>query len=408
MRGAAPLDRNAAPRRPRRSSGDAGAPPIPPRYHTVRSDVLDYRAQREPYVNASQHHDHVDRSARAASPVHVRRDGDAHRHPRGLHDPRGCRPTSSRTSTSRSSPSSGTTRASRPRRWRSASSRNYERVLTTTVNDIEHIESQSLDGVAVIKIFFQPGAQIDAATAQVTAVSQTVAPADAAGHDAAAHHPLQRLERADPAVALESDTLSEQQLFDYGTNFVRADMATVPGAQIPWPYGGKQRQIMVDIDPQRLYALRALAARRHDRDHRAEPDPARPARRRSATNEYSGRAQQRAPRRRRRSTTSRSRPSTARRSTSATSPTCATALAADQHRPRRAASARVLMSILKNGNASTLDIVDAHQGDAARASRARLPEGAEGHAALRPVALRARGGRRASSRRRRSPPASPR
>ncbi len=55
-------------------------------------------------------------------------------------------------------------------------------------------------------------------------------------------------------LALESDTLSEQQLFDYGINFIRAEIATVPGAQIPWPYGGKQRQIMVDIDPARLHA----------------------------------------------------------------------------------------------------------------------------------------------------------
>ena len=63
-------------------------------------------------------------------------------------------------------------------------------------------------------------------------------------------------------VALESDSLTEQQLFDYGMNFIRAELATIPGAQIPWPYGGKQRQIMVDIDPQRLYALGPLAARR--------------------------------------------------------------------------------------------------------------------------------------------------
>ena len=76
---------------------------------------------------------------------------------------------------------------------------NYERALTTTVNDIEHIESQSLTGIAVIKIFFQPGAKIEAATAQVTAISQTVVRADAAGHDAAVHHPLQRVERAHPA-----------------------------------------------------------------------------------------------------------------------------------------------------------------------------------------------------------------
>ncbi len=131
---------------------------------------------------------------------------------------------------------------------------NYERTLTTTVNDIEHIESQSLTGIAVVKIFFQPGARIEAATAQVTAVSQSVLRAMPQGMTppfiirySASNVPIMQ-------AALESDTLSEQQLFDYGTNFVRADLATVPGTQIPWPYGGKQRQIMVDIDPERLYA----------------------------------------------------------------------------------------------------------------------------------------------------------
>ncbi|MEP7052475.1 MAG: efflux RND transporter permease subunit [Pseudomonadota bacterium] len=131
---------------------------------------------------------------------------------------------------------------------------NYERVLTTTVNDIEHVESQTLSGIAVIKIFFQPGASIDAATAQVTAISQTVVRQMPPGATppfiirySASNVPILQ-------IALESDSLSEQQLFDYGVNFIRADIATVPGAQLPYPYGGKQRQVMVDIDPQRLYA----------------------------------------------------------------------------------------------------------------------------------------------------------
>lgn len=130
---------------------------------------------------------------------------------------------------------------------------NYERILTTTVNDIEHIESQSLTGIAVIKVFFQPGARIEAATAQITAVSQSVIRQMPPGATppfvirySASNVPIMQ-------AALESDSLSEQQLFDYGTNFVRADLATIQGTQIPWPYGGKQRQIMVDIDPQRLY-----------------------------------------------------------------------------------------------------------------------------------------------------------
>jgi len=131
---------------------------------------------------------------------------------------------------------------------------NFERGLTTTVNDIEHIESQTLTGVAVIKIFFQPGARIEAATAQVTAIAQTAVRQMPPGtvppfiiRYSASNVPIMQ-------IALQSDTLSEQQLFDYGTNFIRADIATVPGAQIPWPYGGKQRQIMIDIDPQKLYA----------------------------------------------------------------------------------------------------------------------------------------------------------
>lgn len=129
----------------------------------------------------------------------------------------------------------------------------YERNLTTIVNDIEHIESQSLTGVAVIKVFLQPGAPIEAATAQITAFSQTAVRQMPPGATppliirySASNVPIMQ-------AALESDTLSEQQLFDYGTNFIRADLATIQGTQIPWPYGGKQRQIVVDIDPQRLY-----------------------------------------------------------------------------------------------------------------------------------------------------------
>src|SRR3954463_16276395 len=112
---------------------------------------------------------------------------------------------------------------------------NYERALTTTVNSIEHVESQSLTGIAVIKIFFQPGANIDAATAQVTAISQTVVRQMPPGatppfiiRSSAGNVPIRQL-------ALKSDPLSEQQLFDLGVNFVRADIATVQGTQTPWP-----------------------------------------------------------------------------------------------------------------------------------------------------------------------------
>ncbi|HVU06067.1 MAG TPA: efflux RND transporter permease subunit [Polyangiaceae bacterium] len=131
---------------------------------------------------------------------------------------------------------------------------NFERGLTTTVNDIEHIESQTLSGVAVIKVFFQPGAKIEAATAQVTAIAQTAVRQMPPGtvppfiiRYSASNVPILQ-------AALESDSLGEQQLFDYGTNFIRADLVTIPGAQIPWPYGGKQREVMVDIDPEKLFA----------------------------------------------------------------------------------------------------------------------------------------------------------
>ncbi|MBX3226745.1 MAG: efflux RND transporter permease subunit [Labilithrix sp.] len=137
---------------------------------------------------------------------------------------------------------------------------NYERMLTTTVNDIEHIESQSLTGIAIVKVFFQPGVEIEAATAQIAAVSQPavrMAPPGATPpfviRYSASNVPIMQ-------AALESDSMSEQQLFDIGTNFVRADFATIRGTQIPWPYGGRQRLIQVDIDPPRLFA-QGLSAR---------------------------------------------------------------------------------------------------------------------------------------------------
>jgi multidrug efflux pump subunit AcrB len=131
---------------------------------------------------------------------------------------------------------------------------NFERTVTTVVNDIEHVESQSLTGMGVIKLFLQPGASVEGATAQVTAAAQTAIRQMPPGTTpplilrySASNVPILQL-------ALESDSLSEQQLFDYGTNFIRNDIATVQGAQLPWPYGGKQRQIMLDLDLPRLYA----------------------------------------------------------------------------------------------------------------------------------------------------------
>ncbi|MFY9532377.1 MAG: efflux RND transporter permease subunit [Candidatus Acidiferrales bacterium] len=125
---------------------------------------------------------------------------------------------------------------------------NYERFLTTTVNDIQHIESQSLNGIAVVKIFFQPNVQIANAVAQVTAVSQTAIRPMPPG----TYPPLVIQYNASTVpilqLALSGRDLSEQQLFDVGVNFIRTNLVTIPGAAIPYPYGGKQRQVQVDLN----------------------------------------------------------------------------------------------------------------------------------------------------------------
>ena len=124
----------------------------------------------------------------------------------------------------------------------------YQRALTTTVNDIEHIEANSYPGISVIKVFFQPGVDVAVANAQVTAVSQTVVrqmppgtmPPLILNYNAATVPILQ--------LALSGKGLSEQNLFDLGVNTVRPPLVTVPGAAIPWPYGGKQRLVQIDLD----------------------------------------------------------------------------------------------------------------------------------------------------------------
>ena len=128
-----------------------------------------------------------------------------------------------------------------------------ERAMTTTVNDIEHIESQSYNGVAVIKVFFHEGAKVEAGVAQITSICQTLLRIMPPGTTpplivqySASNVPILQ-------IGLSSKTLSEQQLYDIGLNFIRTQLATVQGAQVPLPYGGKSRQIMVDIDPPKLY-----------------------------------------------------------------------------------------------------------------------------------------------------------
>ena len=128
----------------------------------------------------------------------------------------------------------------------------FERALTTTVNDIEHIVANSYNGVGIVKIFFQPNVDIRTANAQVTAISQTLIKAMPPG----ATPPLILNYNASTVpiiqVALSGEGLTEQNLADIGINQLRTPLITVPGAAIPYPYGGKQRQVQIDIDPTAL------------------------------------------------------------------------------------------------------------------------------------------------------------
>src|ERR1700685_1508603 len=129
---------------------------------------------------------------------------------------------------------------------------NSERFVTTLVNDVEHVESQSLNGIAVVKIYFQPTANIQTALAQTTAIMQTILRQLPPGSTP----PLVAIFSASTVpviqIGLDSDSLSEQAIFDYGNNFIRTQLATVQGAALPFPYGGKQRLVSVDIDSQAL------------------------------------------------------------------------------------------------------------------------------------------------------------
>ncbi len=130
----------------------------------------------------------------------------------------------------------------------------FERALTTTVNDIEHIEANSYTGAGIVKIFFQPGADIRIANAQVTAISQTLlrnmppgsVPPLILNYDASTVPIIQ--------LGLSGKDLTEQMLNDIAINFLRVGLVTVPGAAIPYPYGGKFRQIQIDLDPMAMQA----------------------------------------------------------------------------------------------------------------------------------------------------------
>src|SRR6202167_5389325 len=131
----------------------------------------------------------------------------------------------------------------------------YQRILTPTVNDIEHITANSYNGIGIVKIFFQPNADIRTANAQVTSVSQTILKQMPPGatpplilNYSASTVPIIQL-------ALSGEGLTEQMLADIAINQLRTPLVTVPGAAIPYPYGGKQRQIQIDVDPQKLQSL---------------------------------------------------------------------------------------------------------------------------------------------------------
>ncbi|ATM98019.1 AcrB/AcrD/AcrF family protein [Yersinia frederiksenii] len=135
----------------------------------------------------------------------------------------------------------------------------FQRVLTTSVNGVEHIEANSYQGLSVIKVFFQPGVDIAVANAQITASAQVVTrqmptgitPPIVINYNAATVPILQ--------LALSGQGLSEQNLYDLGLNTIRTPLITVPGAAIPYPYGGTQRQIQIDVKPEALQA-RGLSA----------------------------------------------------------------------------------------------------------------------------------------------------
>src|ERR1700741_2902814 len=130
----------------------------------------------------------------------------------------------------------------------------YERVLTTTVDNIEHIESTTVNGIAIVKIYLQPNASIDRGNAQITAVSQTILRQLPPGslppliiNYSASTVPILQL-------SLSGNDLTEPQLNDIALNFLRTQLVTVPGAAVPYPYGGKTRQVMVNLNPSLMQA----------------------------------------------------------------------------------------------------------------------------------------------------------
>ena len=129
----------------------------------------------------------------------------------------------------------------------------FERAMTTTVNDIEHIESQSFTGVSVVRVYFQPNAKVELALSQITHRADSAAHSSP-GHHSARHHQVRCVGGPHPAIGPAKQDPREQELFDLGKNFIRTQLATIQGAAVPLPYGGKFRSVMVDINPDQLFA----------------------------------------------------------------------------------------------------------------------------------------------------------
>src|SRR5882762_1460142 len=130
----------------------------------------------------------------------------------------------------------------------------FERATTTTVGGIDHIESQTLYGVSVVKVFLQPGTSIDGAVAEIAAAAQPILKSMPPGTTPPLIIPYSASNVPILQLGLSSPTLDEQQIYDIGTNFLRPGLASVQGAQLPLPIGGKQREIVVDLDPLKLFA----------------------------------------------------------------------------------------------------------------------------------------------------------
>src|SRR4030088_3153692 len=129
-----------------------------------------------------------------------------------------------------------------------------ERGYSTTVNGISRIESQSISGIGLLKVYFQPGTDIGGAIAQISSVSSTILRIAPPGITPPSVIQFNATNVPVAQLTVFSNTLPEQQLYDYGLNFIRVRLFTIPGLSTPAPFGGKSRQIMVDIDPARVAA----------------------------------------------------------------------------------------------------------------------------------------------------------